>query len=318
MTQRATDIEHLSYRPARPYPYDLEIFLVSDLKRRTAAEAMRRTYSYEFHMLICIIRGRCSQLVDFEPISCSAGDVVTIRPGQAHNFGNDEDWDGWIVLFRPEFLLPATSAPRDLRLVFDLERLPSQLTLAPDELGRATQAILRMREDSLIETSSPPTATGLANLPYAADLTADIQALMRYQLYALVSWLTVVHVQRGAQGQAPSGSLQRFDRFKKLVEQHFTAWRQVSDYANHMGCTEKSLTRATWEAVGVSAKVFISRRVALEAKRLLAYTDLPVADVAEKLGFPEPTHFSKFFRRETSFPPSTFRKTSDIHPIPRR
>lgn len=56
-------MERISYRPAEPYRYDLEIFCVSDLRRRTCEERMRRTYRYDFHMLICITDGRCMHLV---------------------------------------------------------------------------------------------------------------------------------------------------------------------------------------------------------------------------------------------------------------
>jgi len=67
ISRRKVNIERLSYQPSKPYHYDLEIFRVSNLKRRTRAEAMHWTYSYEFYMLICITQGRCIQLLDFEP-----------------------------------------------------------------------------------------------------------------------------------------------------------------------------------------------------------------------------------------------------------
>jgi AraC-like DNA-binding protein len=57
----------------------------------------------------------------------------------------------------------------------------------------------------------------------------------------------------------------------------------------------------------MSAKAFISKRINLEAKRLLAHTDLPVGVIAEKLGFQEATHFSKFFKREARCTPKEFR-----------
>jgi AraC-like DNA-binding protein len=295
------DIQHLNYRPANVYPFDLEVFSVSDLKRRTGAVAMRWTYSYEFFMLICITEGACVQIVDFEPVSCSAGTFLVLRPGQAHNFGNDDEWDGWIILVRPEFLLPALSLSHGLRQIFDLERLPERLTLNDGELNRAAHSILQMRDDSLINGLSSEDA-GPAN-----ELTADIQVLLRYQFYALMSWLTVVHGERRTQGPEGSTALQRFKRFQKLVEQRFAEWNQISQYATELGCTEKSLTRATNLAVGLSAKAFISKRINLQAKRLLAHTDLPVSAIAEKLGFQEATHFSKFFKREARSTPTEFR-----------
>ena len=85
-SRRKVDVERLGYHPAKPHPYDLEIFRVANLKRRTPGEAMKWTYSYEFYMLMCVTEGRCVQMVDFEPISCSAGTLLALRPGQAHNF----------------------------------------------------------------------------------------------------------------------------------------------------------------------------------------------------------------------------------------
>jgi AraC-like DNA-binding protein len=75
-----------------------------------------------------------------------------------------------------------------------------------------------------------------------------------------------------------------------------------------LGCSEKSLMRAVREAAGVSAKRYVSQRVALEAKRLLAHTSLPVATIADRLGFDEPTNFVKFFRREAGAVPGAFRR----------
>ena len=285
------DIERLSYRPAEPYPYDLEIFRVSDLKRRTREEKMRVTYRYEFHMLLCVTHGGCVQCVDFEPVFCTPGTLLALRPGQAHNFGCDEQWDGWIVLFRPEFLLPTLSQSNDLKTAFDFERLPAILRLDGNEFCRVSDSISRMREDSVIDAPSE-----------------NVHALLRYQLYALVTWLGCMHVQGRSGGLRRSRDLPRFAQFQQIVEQRFAEWRQVDEYASWLGCTGKSLTRATTAAVGMSAKAYISMRINLEAKRLLAHTDFPIGVIAEKLGFEEATHFIKFFKRETGTTPAEFRR----------
>jgi AraC-like DNA-binding protein len=313
--RRKVDVEHLGYRPTNLYPYDLEVFHVSELKQRTREEAMSWTYSYEFYMLICVTQGQCVQFVDFEPVSCSAGTLLTLRPGQAHNFGSNKDWDGCIILFRPEFLLPAGAEAGDPQPLFDLERLPNRLTLDTGQLVRAVDAIRRMREDSLIETSSRSSVSPASTAAQPRELIADVQVLLRYQLYAFAAWLAVVHGQRRIQEPQHFRALQRFNRFQKVVDQRFAEWKQLNDYAKHLGCTEKSLARATALAVGMSAKVFISKRVNLEAKRLLAHSDLPVGVIAEKLGFREATHFSKFFKRETSRTPKEFRAHS-AHFVP--
>jgi len=289
--RQKVNIERLKYQPVLPYPYDLEIFLVSELKQRSPKEKMRITYRYEFYMLICVIQGECKQWIDFEPISCSSGTLLSISPGQVHNFGHDENWDGWIILFRSEFLIPSTSTLNEHKLALDFDRLPNILKLNNEELSRGIISIERMLEDSMVEGEEE-----------------DVHMLLRYQLYAFVAWVNILYKQKQIQDNIHLQTSLRFTRFQKLVEECFAELSHVSEYAIRLNCTEKTLNRATMAAVGISAKAFISSRINLEAKRLLMHTDYSISDIAEKLNFKEPTHFSKFFKRETGCTPTEFRQ----------
>lgn len=284
-------VKHLRYQPSKPYPYDLEIFRVSDLRLRTREENTHMTYRYEFHMLMCITQGGCEQWVDFEPVSCTPGTLLALRPGQAHNFGRDDGWDGWVVLFRPEFLLPVVNRSGDQQSAFGFEGLPVLLQLNSEELCRASDSIEQMRDDALIGAQPE-----------------DVHALLRYQLYAVVTWLLCIHVRKQEFNHPPSMEFQRFEQFQRLVENHFFEWSQVGEYAKRLGCVGKSITRATTAVAGMSAKAFISARINLEAKRLLVHTESSISAIGEKLGFADPTHFVKFFKRETGVTPAEFRR----------
>lgn len=52
----------------------------------------------------------------------------------------------------------------------------------------------------------------------------------------------------------------------------------------------------------------IAERILLEAKRLLTYSDLSIAEIADYLGYSEPTHFGRFFRRYLGLSPHTWRQ----------
>jgi AraC-like DNA-binding protein len=287
--RRPAEIERLDYRPSAPYQLDLEIFSVSDLRRRVGRE-LRSTHRYVFYQLLYVTRGECTHSVDFRPVHCEPGSLLVLRPGQAHNFGLDEDWDGWVVLFRPEFILSSPVLP-DLKLAVGLDRLPEHLSLRGREMRIVTDTIARMREDAGIE--APPT---------------EVNALLRYQLYALLLRLGILCDRHVARTGVGTRAMQRFRSFQALVEDNFARWHQVARYADRLGCSEKSLTRATAEAVGISPKAFIVSRIILEAKRLLAHTSLSVSSIGESLGFEETTNFAKFFKREAVCTPAEFRR----------
>ncbi len=288
---RSSGIPPLSYRPRAPYQLDLEVFSVAELRQRGSREKVQATHRYEFHTLVCVTQGVCTQMVDFKSISCEPGSLLVLRPGQAHNYGQDEDWDGWNVLFRPEFVLPVSTLPRDLRLAVDMDRLPEHIVLDRDHLQTVTDSILQMREDTQLDAAFE-----------------EVQALLRHQLHALLMRLAILQGHQRALEPVISPALQRFKRFQQLVEENFAQWHQVTDYASQLSYTEKSLARAVEAAMGTTAKAFIAARINLEAKRLLVHTDLIIANIADKLGFEEATNFSKFFKRETGCTPAEFRQ----------
>jgi AraC-like DNA-binding protein len=285
-----TNIQRLGYRPQASYQLDLEVLSVADLRHR-GKEQVRVTHRYAFHTLVCVTQGTCTQMVDFKSISCELGSLLVVRAGQAHNYGQSEDWDGWNLLFRPEFVLPVSTTSHDLKLALNLERLPEHVVLSSQELRKATDLLQQMREDTLIDAPQD-----------------DVHALLRHQLHTLLTRLSILQGRRQALEPLVSPASQRFQRFQQLVDERFAQWHQVTDYASQLGYTEKSLARAVAAAAGMTAKGFIAARINLEAKRLLVHTDAPVVAIAEKLGFDEPTNFSKFFKREVHCTPAEFRK----------
>ncbi len=60
-------------------------------------------------------------------------------------------------------------------------------------------------------------------------------------------------------------------------------------------------------ATGETPKGFIDKRVVLEARRLLAHTEMPIGRVGAAVGFPDAANFSKFFQQHTDQTPAAFR-----------
>jgi AraC-like DNA-binding protein len=99
-------------------------------------------------------------------------------------------------------------------------------------------------------------------------------------------------------------------RFRAEIDRRFASTRQVDDYATALGCSVRTLTRASLAVTGRTAKQLVDERVALEAKRLLAQSDFTVAEIGARLGFSEATNFGRFFGRTVGTSPGQFRADS--------
>ncbi|MFT5892492.1 MAG: AraC-like DNA-binding protein [Dokdonia sp.] len=106
----------------------------------------------------------------------------------------------------------------------------------------------------------------------------------------------------------PSPQLDIVRRYNVLVEKHFREKHQVSEYAEMLHKTPKTLS-ALFKRMGDALPLtIINNRILLEAKRLLLYSDKTAQEIAFELGYNESGHFSRFFKKEVGITPINFRK----------
>lgn len=132
-------------------------------------------------------------------------------------------------------------------------------------------------------------------------IPARFPAMIQAQLHLLVLQLA-----RTVKGPPISGL--GTDPFRNPLEQHFLSEHGVEFYAHKLRLSPKALSMRTLRANGKSPRVLIHERLALEAKRLLAQSSDPVAEIAYALGFPDPNYFAHFFRIQTKLSPGVFRR----------
>jgi AraC family transcriptional activator of pobA len=127
--------------------------------------------------------------------------------------------------------------------------------------------------------------------------------------------LIAVEVARLAAGRARAGEQgimleptgATVDALRKLVEEHFHKERQLAFYADKLAMTVDRLNDHVRRATGVTAGHLIRQRVLTEAKRQLVFTSQPIHEIAYDLAFSDPSHFARFFRKQTGTTPHEFR-----------
>ena len=101
-------------------------------------------------------------------------------------------------------------------------------------------------------------------------------------------------------------------KFNFLVDLHYREKRKVSEYADMLFKSPKTLSNIFAIYNQKSPQQIIQERISLEAKRLIRYTDKQNQEIAYELGFNDAAHFSRFFKKMTGDSPTDFRLKGEI------
>lgn len=104
--------------------------------------------------------------------------------------------------------------------------------------------------------------------------------------------------------------------FMELLERQFPiktisqniACRTPADFASQLNIHVNHLNRALKKTTGKNTTEHISERLLTEAKILLKHTNWNIAEISYALKYEDQAHFSAFFKKQTNYSPTAFRK----------
>lgn len=95
--------------------------------------------------------------------------------------------------------------------------------------------------------------------------------------------------------------------FSQLVEWHYTHHHTVAEFAALLHISPKALNKRITRNTRTTPNDIIKNRIILEAKRLLAHTQLTIKEIGYKLGYEDTSYFIRFFTKQVTTPPQSFR-----------
>ncbi len=270
----------------------IEVMTLSELYRKVPREVLTQPERVDLFILAHVVAGQGQHWLDFEEIELRAGSLMVVRPGQVQCWPGAAAYSATLVLIDP-IALPYWS-----------------------ELSSVREGDLLALIDWQTVSQTPPSlsieiATTLARLQQDIDAFDGSElelSLIRHEF--LVLMLRIARWQRSLDRgpTLPGRQLQTYRLFLRELETSFRSEHSLRYYAGRLGYSESTLSRSCHAAEGRPAKTIIDRRITLEAKRILAHTRSPVAEIGHRLGFSEPTNFVKFFRRNAGMTPARFRQ----------
>lgn len=266
--QKLHPLESLGNAPAR----------VGDIRVERLEDRLRPRvpfpHKHDFYHLLLIEKGTGWHEIDFHRYPVRGGRLFLVRPGEVHAWKLGRGTRGFVL----EFHSSSLRAPFREKW----RALPPLLDLARAEEARS---LLTLMMGEFVDKSA-------------------------YSALALDQYLGifVLTLLREEPVGKKSGKRQTsVEAFAELLEKNFTKQHSVDFYARLLKMNPKALSRATQKTLGRTAGTMIHERCLLEAKRLLAYSDLSIAEIGYELGFDDPNYFARFFRQRTELAPGKFR-----------
>jgi len=211
-----------------------------------------------------------------EPFTLSPGDLTFSPPGVETRYHLPKPGHHWCIHFHPAAITGETCA------------IPVWMSLGPLKARVA---------DTIARISGLLAVPGDGRLAHAAASAALQELLLTLAHHAST---TPEHERNSKAGDAVK-------RAAAHLDSHLADELYIPALARDIGMSQNWLAKAFRDVHGQTLQRYLLARRIEHAQSLLLTTDLPIARIAERLGFGDSQHFNKQFRRLAGCNPTAYR-----------
>lgn len=234
----------------------------------------------EYYFFVFLKKGCFIQQLGTETLNVSSGAVHFVRQGEVFSIISVSDQiEGYFVLMDKKVLSAILNPTENSNLTL----LQSVIYLSEKDILWFDQ-ICKLLFDEL-ESKTPNRKIG----------SGFVQVLLS-KLIALNKGKRLIT----RQGEIAT-------RFKELLNKYFSENQSVFFYAQKLGVSENYLNRCVKAQLGKSAKKIILEKTVQQSQILMFETTLDISEIAFQVGFTDPSHFSRVFKKITGETPSNFK-----------
>jgi len=123
----------------------------------------------------------------------------------------------------------------------------------------------------------------------------------------LVSHVARTYTRPDHEERSPGLSPERLERVLNLVEERVTDALRIEDLASHVHMSPFHFARMFKRSTGHTPHFYITMRRVERAKKLLAGSSMPLAEISATLGYATQAHFTGVFRQHAGATPNSYR-----------
>ncbi len=248
-------------------------------------------HKHDFYLTVLFTQGTGTHEIDFKTYPVAKGAVFFLLPGQVHRWTLTNDADGYIFFHTKEFYDISFVNKRISDFWFFSVTQQSPFIQLNKDILLQEEALFKRIVQTYQTTDSKhkyELLTALCNLLYI-----DMEGLRTYDTDTSLNQ-SILYQHKIAE-------------LYKLIDEHYNQLKYPKEYAALLNVSTKHLNRICQETIGKTVGMLIAERLILEAKRILTYSDKPIKQIAEQLGFDDPAYFIRFFKRHTGQTPVKFK-----------
>lgn len=145
-----------------------------------------------------------------------------------------------------------------------------------------------------------------------SDLEQQKTPLYVYEVLTTLCmlWLELCRVVTLPQTEPPQNvTEERMTLFLRCIEQHYAEPISLAALAESAHVSKSECLRCFKASLQTAPYQYLMEYRLSKAAELLCNTDLPISEVAARVGFSQASHFGKCFREKTGMPPRAYRKS---------
>lgn len=235
----------------------------------------------DYHFIVYLNEGRFDHQIGIENYDVKASSILYVPEGEVFSIKSKQDEiSGFFILIEKR----AISSTLNIVELSDLLAIQTVINLnADDNQWIDTICGLLFKE---VSSNNPNRKIG----------TGLLQALLH----------KLIDLSKGK--KAISRQNEIANNFKQLLNRHFKEHKLVQFYAEELCVSENYLNRCVKARYNKSCKQVIQETIILQSQILMLENSKDISEICFQIGFENPSHFSRVFKKVTGQTPSEFKK----------